>query len=87
MTRSRQRPGDLDAPAAPVKPSKRKPSARAAFRPEEIPCVAEAMTGTYALRNQLLFRTNCVWGLRAHEQLSMTVGDITTRTAPLRMIS
>ena len=55
---------------------KRKPSARAAFRPEEIPIVAEAMTGTYALRDQLLFRTNCVWGLRAHEQLSMTVGDI-----------
>jgi hypothetical protein len=38
--------------------------------------VAEAMTGTYALRDQLLFRCNCVWGLRATEQLSMTIGDI-----------
>ena len=34
----------------------RKPSARAAFRLEEIPIVAEQMTGTYALRDQLLFR-------------------------------
>ncbi len=34
------------------------------------------MTGTYALRDQLLFRCNCVWGLRATEQLSMTIGDI-----------
>ena len=31
------------------------------------------MTGTYTLRDQLLFRCNCVWGLRAHEQFSMTV--------------
>jgi integrase len=59
------------------RPAKRKPSARAAFRSEEIPIVAEAMTGTYALRDQLLFRCNCVWGLRAHEQLGMTIGDIT----------
>jgi hypothetical protein len=43
---------------------------------EEIPKVAEAMTGTYALRDQLLFRCNTVWGLRAHEQLGMTIGDI-----------
>jgi hypothetical protein len=56
---------------------KRKPSARAAFRLEEIPIVAEQMTGTYALRDQLLFRCNTVWGLRAHEQLGMSVGDIT----------
>jgi len=34
------------------------------------------MTGTYALRNQLLFRYSTVWGLRAHEQLGMMVGDI-----------
>jgi hypothetical protein len=60
----------------PIKPAKRKPSARAAFRLEEIPVVAEQMTGTYALRDQLLFRTNTVWGLRAHEQLGMTIGDI-----------
>jgi hypothetical protein len=40
-----------------TKPStKRKPSARAAFRLDEIPKVAAAMTGTYALRDQLLFR-------------------------------
>jgi hypothetical protein len=38
--------------------------------------VAEQMTGTYALRDQLLFRCNCVWGLRATEQLSMTISDI-----------
>jgi hypothetical protein len=38
--------------------------------------VAEAMTGAYALRDQLLFRCNTVWGLRASEQLSMTIGDI-----------
>jgi integrase len=63
-------------PSAP-KPPTRKPSARAAFRMAEIPAVAEAMTGTYALRDRLLFRCNCVWGLRAHEQLSMTIGDIT----------
>src|SRR5687767_624460 len=63
-------------PAPPKRPPKRKPSARAAFRLEEIPIVAEAMTGTYALRDQLLFRCNTVWGLRAHEQLGMTIGDI-----------
>jgi integrase len=62
-------------PSAP-KPPKRKPLARAAFRMEEIPKVAEQMTGTYALRDQLLFRCNTVWGLRAHEQLSMTISDI-----------
>jgi hypothetical protein len=55
---------------------KRKPSARAAFRPEEIPVVADQMTGTYALRDHLLFRCNTVWGLWAHKQLGMTVGDI-----------
>jgi integrase len=60
----------------PKKSSKRKPSAKAAFRLEEIPIVAEQMTGTYALRDQLLFRTNMTWGLRAHEQLGMTIGDI-----------
>jgi Phage integrase family len=38
--------------------------------------VAEQMTGTYALRDRLLFRCNTVWGLRAHEQLGMTIGDI-----------
>jgi integrase len=66
----------LDRQAASPKPPKRKPSARAAFRLEEIPVVADAMTGKYALRDRLLFRCNTVWGLRAHEQLSMTVGDI-----------
>jgi len=66
---------DLHAPSPKRRP-KRKPSARPAFRLEEIPVVAEAMTGTYALRDQLLFRCNTVWGLRAHEQLGMTVGDI-----------
>lgn len=60
----------------PIKAPKRKPSARAAFRLEEIPVVADAMNGTYALRDRLLFRCNTVWGLRAHEQLGMTVGDI-----------
>jgi integrase len=66
----------LEAPT-PKQPSlKRKPSARAAFRMDEIPKVAAAMTGTYALRDQLLFRCNVVWGLRASEQLSMTIGDI-----------
>jgi hypothetical protein len=66
----------LDTPS-PTKPStKRKPSARAAFRMDEIPKVAEAMTGTYSLRDQLLFRCNTVWGLRAHEQLGMTIGDV-----------
>jgi hypothetical protein len=60
----------------PKRTPKRKPSARAAFRLEEIPLVAEQMTGTYALRDQLLFRCNTVWGLRASEQLSMTIGDI-----------
>jgi hypothetical protein len=59
------------------KPStKRKPSARAAFRMDEIPKVAEAMTGTYSLRDQLLFRCNTVWGLRASEELSMTIADV-----------
>jgi hypothetical protein len=66
----------LETPT-PTKPhTKRKPSARAAFRLEEIPVVAEQMTGTYALRDQLLFRCNTVWGLRASEQLGMTIGDI-----------
>lgn len=64
------------SPIPPVKPAKRLPSARAAFRLEEIPMVAEQMTGLYALRDQLLFRCNTVWGLRASEQLSMTIGDI-----------
>jgi hypothetical protein len=68
--------GSDDSPLAAPKPPKRMPSARAAFRMEEIPKVAEAMTGTYALRDQLLFRGNTVWGLRAHEQLGMTIGDI-----------
>jgi hypothetical protein len=37
----------LDVQAAPPQPNtKRKPSARAAFRLEEIPVVADAMTGT-----------------------------------------
>jgi integrase len=63
-------------PIPPIKPPKRLPSARAAFRMEEIPMVAEQMIGTYKLRDQLLFRCNCVWGLRAHEQLSMTIADI-----------
>jgi hypothetical protein len=75
MNLTRQHTLDLTAPTP--KPAKRTPSARAAFRLEEIPVVAEAMTGTYALRDCLLFRCNTVWGLRAHEQLSMTVGDIT----------
>jgi hypothetical protein len=66
--------GRDDSPIA--RPPKRKPSARAAFRMEEIPKVGEAMTGTYALRDQLLFLCNTVWGLRAHEQLGMTIGDI-----------
>ncbi|MDQ3829764.1 MAG: tyrosine-type recombinase/integrase [Candidatus Tectomicrobia bacterium] len=74
MNLTPQRTLDLQSP--PPKPPKRKPSARAAFRLEEIPVVADAMTGTYALRDRLLFRCNTVWGLRAHEQLSMTVGDI-----------
>jgi hypothetical protein len=42
----------------------------------EIPKVAAPMTGTYALRDQLLFRCNTVWGLRTHEPRSMTLGDI-----------
>jgi hypothetical protein len=71
-----QRTLPLDSPT-PKKPStKRKPSARAAFRMDEIPKVAEAMTGTYALRDQLLFRANVVWGLRAREQLGMTIADV-----------
>jgi hypothetical protein len=67
---------NLHAPDPPQRPPKRKPPARAAFRLEEIPIVAEAMTGTYQLRDRLLFRCNTVWGLRAHEQLGMTIGDI-----------
>jgi hypothetical protein len=63
-------------PDPPKHPPKRKPSARAAFRLEEIPKVAEQMTGTYQLRDRLLFRCNTVWGLRAHEQLGMTISDI-----------
>jgi integrase len=74
MNLTPQRTVDLQSP--PPKPPKRKPSARAAFRLEEIPVVADAMTGTYALRDRLLFRCNTVWGLRASEQLSMTIGDI-----------
>jgi hypothetical protein len=74
VTVTRQR--TLDLTVTPPKPPKRKPSARAAFRLDEIPVVAEQMTGTYALRDRLLFRCNTVWGLRAHEQLSMTIGDI-----------
>jgi Phage integrase family len=74
MNLTPQRTLNLDAP--PPKPPKRKPSARAAFRLDEIPVVADAMTGTYALRDRLLFRCNTVWGLRAHEQLGMTIGDI-----------
>jgi ribosomal protein L32 len=77
MTVESQRTLPLDAPPATKPSTKRKPSARAAFRLDEIPVVADAMTGTYALRDRLLFRCNTVWGLRAHEQLSMTVGDIT----------
>jgi Phage integrase family len=67
---------DESAVLPPVKSPKRLSSPRAAFRIEEIPVVAEAMTGTYALRDRLLFRCNTVWGLRAHEQLGMTIGDI-----------
>lgn len=52
----------LDLTVTPPKPPKRKPSARAAFRLDEIPVVAEQMTGTYALRDRLLFRCNTVWG-------------------------
>jgi integrase-like protein len=74
MRREPQRTSEFDA--KPPKPTKKKPSARAAFRLEEIPVVADAMTGTYALRDRLLFRCNTVWGLRAHEQLSMTIADI-----------
>jgi Phage integrase family len=74
MNLTPQRTVDLQSP--PPKPPKHKPSARAAFRLEEIPVVADAMTGTYALRDRLLFRCNTVWGLRASEQLSMTIGDI-----------
>jgi hypothetical protein len=74
---TRQRTLELDAtPPPPTRTPKRKPSARAAFRLDEIPVVAEQMTGTYALRDRLLFRCNTVWGLRAHEQLSMTLADI-----------
>jgi integrase len=76
LTLEPQRTLPLATPASPAKPPKRKSSARAAFRVEEIPAVAEQMTGTYRVRDQLLFRCNCVWGLRAHEQLSMTIGDI-----------
>jgi hypothetical protein len=63
MNLTPQRTGDLQSP--PPKPPKRKPFARAAFRLEEIPVVADTMTGTYALRDRLLFRCNTVWGLRA----------------------
>ena len=63
MNLTPQRTLNLDA--QPSKPPKRKPSARAAFRLDEIPIVAEAMTGTYALRDRLLFRCNTVCGLRA----------------------
>jgi hypothetical protein len=55
--------GSDDSPITAPKPPKRKLSARAAFRMEEISKVAEAMTGTYAQRDQLLFRCNTVWGL------------------------
>jgi hypothetical protein len=65
-----------DAPTPKTRTLKRKPSARAAFRMGEIAKVAEAMTGTYSLRDQLLFRCNTVWGLRAHEQLGMTIADV-----------
>jgi hypothetical protein len=74
MNLTPRRTVDLQSP--PPKPPKRKPFARAAFRLEEIPVVADAMTGTYALRDRLLFRCNTVWGLRAHGQLSMTIADI-----------
>lgn len=72
ITKQRILPLETPAPKRP----KRKPSARAAFRLDEIPVVADAMTGMYALRNRLLFRRNTVWGLRAHERLSMTIFDI-----------
>jgi hypothetical protein len=49
---------DLQVPTPKPRSPKRKPSARAAFRLEEIPIVAEQMTGTYALRDRLLFRCN-----------------------------
>jgi hypothetical protein len=65
-----------ECPIAAPKPPKCLPSPRAAFRLAEIPVVAEQMTGTYQLRDRLLFRCNTVWGLRAHEQLGMTIGDI-----------
>jgi hypothetical protein len=49
----------LDREAQASKPTtKRKPSARAAFRLEEIPAVAGAMTGTYATRYGACARMN-----------------------------